>query len=251
MRPCEMLAESCRADWDAATDHDFCRALADGSLPRDKMAWYLGQDYLFVEEFVRLLAAAVSHAPSLADGLPGARFLGLIAGPENDYFQRSFEALDMTPAERAPEPSAPAASFRALMARARNSGRYEQMIAVLLVAEWSYLSWGERYVGYDPALPFWFAEWIDLHSGPGFEGVVAWLKGQLDAAWPGLGAAEQEAAAAMFREAVALERAFFDAAFTAEVARVAERRGQLRIGLGHPRAPPELDPPPPREVDQE
>ncbi|MBE3639118.1 TenA family protein [Mangrovicoccus algicola] len=213
MRPCEMLRDSCRADWDAATDHAFCRALAAGTLPRDRMAWYLGQDYLFIEEFVRLLAAAVAHAPSLADGLPAARFLGLIAGPENDYFQRSFEALELTPAERAPAPSAPAAGFMALMARARRSGRYEQMIAVLLVAEWSYLSWGERHAGYDPALPFWFAEWIDLHSGPGFAGVVAYLQEQMDGAWPGLDAQAAAEAAAMFREAVALERAFFDAAW--------------------------------------
>ncbi len=218
MRPCEMLAETCRADWDAATDHEFCRALAAGTLPRDRMAWYLAQDYLFVGEFVRLLASAVAHAPSLADGIPAARFLGLIAGPENDYFQRSFEALDMTAAERAPEPSAPAAGFLALMARARESGRYERMIAVLLVAEWSYLSWGERHADYDPALPFWFAEWIDLHSGPGFESVVAYLKEQLDKLWTGLDAEAQEEAAAMFREAVRLERDFFDAAWAAEVA---------------------------------
>ncbi|WP_085307701.1 hypothetical protein [Planktotalea arctica] len=54
-------------DWYAATHHPFTNALADGTLNRDKMAGYLQQDYQFIEGFVRLLASAVSHAPTLTD----------------------------------------------------------------------------------------------------------------------------------------------------------------------------------------
>ena len=45
------------------TDHPFYKELADGTLPLDKMRWYLVQDYKFVDEFVRLLATAIAHAP--------------------------------------------------------------------------------------------------------------------------------------------------------------------------------------------
>ena len=83
MRPTEMLKQSVLADWEAATDHVFCRELADGSLPLDKMRWYLVQDYKFIDQFVRLLATAIAHAPTLADGVPGAQFLGLITSVEN------------------------------------------------------------------------------------------------------------------------------------------------------------------------
>lgn len=86
---------------------------------------------------------------------------------------------------------------------------------MLVVAEWSYLSWGERHVGYDRDLPFWFAEWIDLHSGEAFAGVVGYLREQLDRVWPGLSAPQQDAAADLFRQAVACEKAFFDAAYAA------------------------------------
>ena len=34
------------------------------------MRWYLAQDYKFIDEFVRLLATAITHAPTLADGSP-------------------------------------------------------------------------------------------------------------------------------------------------------------------------------------
>lgn len=215
MSATEDLKNSVLQDWEAATDHAFCKELADGTLPLDKMRWYLVQDYKFVDYFVRLLATAIAHAPTLADGVPAAQFLGLVTSTENTYFLRSFEALEVSEtAQNAP--AAPTTKeFQDLMTEARLSGRYEQMLAVLVVAEWSYLSWGERYVGYADDLPFWFAEWIDLHSGPGFEGVVTYLRGQLDTIWGTLSDTQQDKAAEMFRRAVACEKAFFDASYAA------------------------------------
>lgn len=215
MRPTDHLSMSCEADWLAATDHAFCRELAQGTLPIEKMKWYLAQDYQFIGSFVRLLATAVAHAPTLQDSIPAAQFLALITGPENTYFQRSFAALEMTSDEQSPEPVAETAAFIKLMDSARESGRYEQMLAVLVAAEWTYLTWAERYVDYPEDLPFWFAEWIDLHSGPGFAGVVEYLRSQFDKAWLTLTDEQQEAAQASFVEAMALERAFFDAAYKA------------------------------------
>ncbi len=213
MRATDLLQHSVQDDWNAATDHPFCKALADGSLSQDRMRWYLVQDYKFIDQFVRLLATAIAHAPTLADGVPAAQFLGLVTSDENTYFLRSFEALRVSEDDRN-APAAPATrAFQTLMTKARLSGRYEQMLAVLVVAEWSYLTWATRYANYDPELPFWFSEWIDLHSGEGFDAVVAYLRGQLDSIWPELDDQQRADATAMFQQAVACERAFFDAAW--------------------------------------
>ncbi|MDG1168089.1 MAG: TenA family protein, partial [Sulfitobacter sp.] len=167
-------------DWHAATHHPFTNALADGTLSRDKMAGYLQQDYQFIEGFVRLLASAVAHAPTLADAVPGAQFLGLICGPENTYFLRSLQALEVpSTAPSAPETIA----FQHLMDQARRSGRYEIMLSVLVVAEWIYLDWASPFEDRAEDLPFWLGEWITLHSGDGFAQVVAYLRDQLDTAW--------------------------------------------------------------------
>lgn len=209
MRPTEYLKSCVLDDWQAATAHAFTDALADGSLPAEKMAGYLQQDYLFVDGFVRLLAAAIAEAPSLADSVPSAQFLAVITGPENTYFLRSLDALEVRHfAPAAPETLA----FQNLMKQARLSGRYEIMLAVLTVAEWVYLEWATPEIDKAEGLPFWLGEWITLHSGAGFEGVVAHLRGQLDQAYEGLAPEARQEVAEVFSKAVQLERAFFDAA---------------------------------------
>lgn len=213
MRPTDALRALCPEDWAAATDHPFCAELAAGTLPEDRMRWYLIEDHKFIEEFVRLLASAVAHAPSLEDAVPGAQFLGLITGTENTYFLRAFEALGVSEAARAAAPAPEGRALLEIMAQARRSGRYADMLAVLCVAEWSYLEWGDRHAPPRPDLPFWFAEWIELHSGEGFRGVVAYLRDQLDREWEQIGTGERREVEALFCRTVWLERTFFDAAY--------------------------------------
>ncbi|WP_350334279.1 TenA family protein [Coralliovum pocilloporae] len=210
MSATDTLKSQASDDWHAATTHAFTNALADGSLAPEKMAGYLQQDYQFIEGFVRLLASAVAHAPSLADAVPGARFLGLICGPENTYFLRAMDALEVPSSAT---PVAETRAFQSLMDEARNSGRYELMLAVLVVAEWVYLDWATPFEDRADDLPFWLGEWITLHSGAGFADVVAYLRGQLDTAWTGLDETARSEVTSMFSRAVALERAFFDAAW--------------------------------------
>lgn len=210
MQATEQLRDSNLAIWTAATSHAFTDAIGDGSLDEERMAGYLQQDYLFIDGFVRLLASAIAHAPSLEDSVPAAQFLALITGPENTYFLRSLEALNVPQAGQA-EPETHA--FQSLMETARRSGRYEIMLGVLVVAEWVYLDWATPLAPKAEELPFWFGEWITLHSGEGFSGVVSYLRGQLDKVWPDLDASAQDEVRAVFAEAVRLEKDFFDAAW--------------------------------------
>ncbi|WP_299656426.1 TenA family protein [uncultured Jannaschia sp.] len=217
MRLTEALRDRCAEDWAAATDHAFCAELAANTLPEEKMRWYLIQDHKFLEEFVRLLATALAHAPTLEDAIPAAQFLALITGTENTYFERSFEALGVDASDRAAAPASETAALLEIMAAARRSGRYAEMLAVLCVAEWSYLEWGERHASAASGLPFWFREWIELHSGEGFRGVVEYLRTQLDRAWDDLDTEDRARVEDVFGETVRLERKFFDAAYASGV----------------------------------
>mmetsp|Transcript_36621 Transcript_36621/g.105364 ORF Transcript_36621/g.105364 Transcript_36621/m.105364 type:complete len:232 (+) Transcript_36621:61-756(+) len=199
--------------WDSVVGHPFTDQLAAATVDKDAMRRYLIQDHRFLDAFVVLLSSAISKMQCLEDRIPGCQFLALITGRENTYFERSFEALGVTAEDRATVPDAPVAtSLIGVMRSAAASGELAQMLAVLVVAEWSYLSWGERVLPQRPSEPFWCYEWIDLHSGEGFQGVVAYLRGLLDKEVAALSAQDVARCQETFLETVRLEKAFFDMA---------------------------------------
>lgn len=195
--------------WEAAVGHRFVDELWSGDLDRDVLRRYIVQDHQFVDAFLALLGAAVSGADRPAARVRLARQLGLVAGPENDFFDRALAALDVPDGPVRPLP--PTAGFVELMHDACGAG-YADALAVLVVAEWLYLDWASRA---DTALPDdpIHAEWIELHRGPEFEAWVEFLRAELDRAASGPARARADEVAARFVRAVDLELAFFDAAY--------------------------------------
>lgn len=216
MRPTDYLQSQCPSDWQYATSHIFCQQLGNGTLPLEKLKYYLIQDYMFVDGFVRLLASAIAHAPSLADSKPAAQFLAVITGPENTYFLNAFKQLNISENEWKVKPAPATLAFQNLMASAAHSRKYEEMLAVLTVAEWSYLSWATPFYPPKSNLAFHFSEWINLHAGHEFEMVVEYLRNQLDQIWNQLDETAQNNVNAKFQQAVKLECQFFDQAFNAK-----------------------------------
>lgn len=207
------LRDAVAQTWDAAVDHRFVDELWAGSLDDAVLARYLTQDLQFLDAFVALLGAAVAACDRPGPRLAIARQLGLVAGDENDYFGRALDRLGVSDADRrAPAPAAPTEGFLALMDDARTSADYGCALAVLLVAEWLYADWASR-SGLAPD-DWLHREWIDLHRGPAFTAWVDLLRAEFDrvaheAASPG----DRARMSDLFRRAVALELAFFDAAY--------------------------------------
>lgn len=212
----EELRNSCAADWDAAVGHGFVDRLLDGSLPDSVLRHYLVQDYQFCDAFIALLGQAVASAPSMPSRLVFAKVLGAFASDENSYFQDCFEELGVAETEHSsPELTAATRDFDALMRRALDTRSYPDVVAVLLVAEWLYGDWAAR-AGEPaswPAAPK-HAEWIRLHNNPEYNGWVAWLREEFDAVEPA-DPVIRARVADTFKEAVRLERAFFDSAMAA------------------------------------
>lgn len=199
--------------WDAAVRHRFVDELWRGEVPRAALTTYLVQDHQFVDAFVALMGAAVAAADRAEPRIVHARQLGLVAGPENDYFERALAALGVPEADRRHPPLLPpTAAFLELMHAARRSADYAEQLAVLLVAEWLYLDWATRPDAAPPADPVQ-REWIELHRGPAFEAWVEFLRAEFDRVGADLDAAGRERVAAAFTRAVDLELAFFDAAY--------------------------------------
>ncbi len=198
--------------WTAAVEHRFVTELCEGRVADTVMARYLIQDHRFLDGFLGLLGAAIASADHLEARLRLGRFVGLIAGEESTYFLRAFEALGVDEAQRqSPEDAAPTAGFKALMREAAQTRCYAAALSVLVVAEWLYLDWASRAPRPLPAR-YEHAEWITLHDNPAFRDVVAFLRAELDRVGP----EQAEISQGFFQRAVALERAFFEAAYAEE-----------------------------------
>ncbi|MES3517209.1 MAG: TenA family protein [Natronomonas sp.] len=218
----DWLRERSEPAFSEATQHPFIKELGAGTLDPDAFGEYLIQDYAFLESLVGAFGFAVGTAPGIASKRPLIEFLDVVTDEENDYFERSFEALGIPPERYAdPQKTETTAAFVDLLERAAREGGYAETLAVLVPAEWIYESWAVAAAEThgDPTtdppsdgadLPFYYAEWIDLHAVASFRDFVGWLRGELDSIGPELSPRRQETVAGLFQRTVDLEVAFFD-----------------------------------------
>ncbi|ELZ95922.1 transcriptional activator TenA [Haloferax mucosum ATCC BAA-1512] len=212
--------------WDAATTHRFTRELGRDDIDPDVFSRYLVQDYAFVETLVGVFGHAVGQAPTMAAKSKFVEFLRTLTDDEDDYFLRSFDALDV-PASTYGNPSTTPTTraFEDLLERAAHQGGYAETLAVLVPAEWVYLTWATKVADRSPSR-FYLAEWIDLHATDDFATFVNWLRDELDRAGAVASPRRQQRLDRLFRRMVELEVAFFDAAYETTSDTTAEVSGE-------------------------
>ncbi|MGH3588806.1 MAG: TenA family protein [Pseudonocardia sp.] len=207
------LRELTAPTWDAAVGHRFVDEIWRGEVDGAVLGEYLVQDFQFVDAFLALMGGAVATADRPEARVVHARQIGIIAGPENDFFARALDTLDVPLADRThPELREPTSGFLTLMDEARTSADYPSCLAVLLVAEWLYLDWATRPDATPPDEPIQ-REWIELHSGLAFTAWVDFLRDEFDRVTERLDHTQRARVRELFVRAVDLERAFFDAAY--------------------------------------
>jgi len=209
----DWLRDRSEPAWSETVGHRFVRELGRDTVDDDAFRRYLVQDYAFVGSLASLVGHAIAEAPSVAAKRELGGFLATLTSEEDDYFERSFDALDVPEADRTdPERLPVTEALEDLLGRAGREGDYEEALAVLLPAEWCYLEWATDLGDADPDR-FYLTEWIDLHATEDFAAFVTWLRGELDRTGPELSSRRQRRVARHFRRTMTLERAFFDAAY--------------------------------------
>jgi len=212
----EVLKEEAGQQWIRVVNHKFTTELASGTIDRNVLKRYLIQDHRFLDSFVVLLASMIANCRCLEDRIPGCQFIALITGKENTYFERSFQAMGCTEEERNAIPNAECTEgFINLMHDVAKSGNLGEILAVLVVCEWSYQTWGESVLESTVREDFTCYEWVDLHSGEFFGKVVQYLRTLLDKEETFLDEDQREKVKKRFLSAVALEEAFFENAYSA------------------------------------
>lgn len=232
------LREGSDPTWTSATSHRFVQELHDGSIADDVMAGYLIQDHRFLDNFLALLGAGVTSAGTFEARLRLAQFVGEVAGDENTYFLRSFEALGVTETQRESVPNTAATEgFLAVFQEAAETRDYAAILAVLVVTEWLYLEWAAAAPRPLPA-SFVHAEWITLHDNPGFADFVNFLRSELDVVGPSSSVVARE----FFDRTVQLELDFFDQSYRQPLkATQADGSAQQSLDAARPGTSAQLD----------
>lgn len=202
--------------WTAAVEHRFVQELAADTLDDAAFTQYLLQDYAFIGDLVSLVAFAVAYAPDMEAQKTLSGFLGVLTGDENTYFQRSFEALNLDiPGPEAVAPAPVTGQFAALIREAAATRDWGPVMAVLLAAEWSYLTWAAAADESGTPRParFYLAEWIDLHAIAPFADFVGWLRRRVDDLGASASERERQRLNDYFSRTMALEAAFYDQAY--------------------------------------
>ena len=211
-RATDWLRERSEPDWTEATEGRFVRELDGGEIDDAVFRRYLVQDYAFVESLASLIGYAIGDAPTMAAKGQLVEFLETLTTEENDYFERSFDALNVPESDRSdPELASSTRAFEDLLGRASRGGGYAESLAAFVPAEWVYLAWA-RSVEETPS-EFYLAEWVALHDNPDFASFVGWLREELDREFETASPRRRRRLDRLFRRTVRLEREFFEAAY--------------------------------------
>ncbi|MFQ5912749.1 MAG: thiaminase II [Nitrospinota bacterium] len=168
--------------WREIHAHPFVRGIGDGSLPVEAFRFYMRQDYVFLVEYARVLALAVSKGGGLETM---GKFAGLLDATLNQEMKlhRTYAArfgvsnADLETVELAP---AARAYTRHLLEVAR-SGTLAEIAASLMPCQWGYAEIGRRLAREGDATeanPY--AEWIRTYASEDFQSLADWICGLLD-----------------------------------------------------------------------
>lgn len=194
----------------------FIRALADGSLDRDRFLTYLSQDALYLREYARVLAEAARLAPTPAEQAfwaDSAR--GSIVGELELHASWLTPETGVSAETFAAEPSSVTTAYLDHLRAVAFTGDYPTLIAAVLPCFWLYTDLGTRLHAGDfgpralePGHPY--ASWLTTYADPAFAVATERAIDCVTAAAAAADEAQRSRMRRAFDEASAHERAFFD-----------------------------------------
>ena len=198
--------------WNEIRRHPFIQGLGDGSVPLEAFRFYMAQDYVFLVEYARVLALAVTKGGGLETM---GRFAGLLDATLNQEMElhRSYaERFGISAQELESAKLAPTAyAYTRHLLEAAHSGGLPEVAAALMPCQWGYAELGamlEREGDVTEANPY--ADWIKTYSSEDFQEIARWLCGLLDDLAGGLPNDRKQSLTEIFLTSSRYEYLFWD-----------------------------------------
>ena len=163
------LRERAEPIWHAQLEHPFVRGIGDGTLPLDRFAHWVRQDYRFLVEYCRLFGLAAARAPDLDTLVRFADLLQATARTEMDLHRAFAREFGIGEADLEREPMAPTTrAYTDFLLRVAATGDFAELTAALLPCMWGFAEIGQalraRGLPADPR----YAKWIEAFADPEF-----------------------------------------------------------------------------------
>ena len=167
--------------WHAQLEHPFVRGIGDGTLPLDRFAHWVRQDYRFLVEYCRLFGLAAARAPDLDTLVRFADLLQATARTEMDLHRAFAREFGIGEADLEREPMAPTTrAYTDFLLRVAATGDFAELTAALLPCMWGFAGIGQalraRGLPADPR----YAKWIEAYADPEFARLAEWCRSLVD-----------------------------------------------------------------------
>ncbi|MGH2588717.1 MAG: thiaminase II [Dehalococcoidia bacterium] len=204
--------------WAAEQAHPFVRGISDGRLDVERFKYYVAQDYVYLVEFVRVLAIAAAKANDLRTMEQFTELQHATLTVEMALHRGYCERFDITAAElEATRPSPTTEAYTRHLLSVAYSGTVAEIEAALLPCQWGYAEIGAALAAAgEPAEAPLYAEWIQMYASPEYQSLAGEMCGLLDRLAERAGTDERERMAAHFITSSRYEWMFWDAALRLE-----------------------------------
>lgn len=223
--------------WDAQLAHPFVRGLGDGSLPPERFARWVRQDYLYLKDYARLFAWAVAKADRLESMSWYAAVLHLTLNTEMALHREYAQRFGISAEELEVEPAWPTnRAYTDFLIRTAADGDMADLVAALLPCAWGYVYIAQELAKGKPPADQRYADWIAQYISAEFVQAAEWLKAEMNRLAEGATPSKRRRLMEIFEISSQYEWLFWEMCWKGEVwpipSAAGAQRGDGERGMG-------------------
>jgi thiaminase/transcriptional activator TenA len=158
--------------FEAILRHPFVSGLTDGRLTRDRFAYYVVQDAIYLRSFARALSSLAASAPDAKSTAMFNRHASDAIAVEQALHEGFVGDLGLHPEQvDAAEPSPSNQAYCDFLLTSALSRPFHEGLAAVLPCYWIYLRVGKELLPKGSPDPL-YQRWIDTYAGDQFDAVV-------------------------------------------------------------------------------
>ena len=212
------MRDKAAAIWAAEAAHPFVRGIGDGTLDVEKFKYYIAQDYVFLVEFVRVLALAAAKSDDLTTMQRFTELQHATLTHEMELHRGYCARFGITAAALEATRAAPTthAYTRHLLSVAYG-GTAGEIEAAMLPCQWGYAEIGVALMRAGPPVhaPL-YAEWVAMYGSPEYQSLAAGMCDLMEDLAARAGPAERRRMAEHFLISSGYEWQFWEMSWTRE-----------------------------------